>query len=250
MPDQHYRGLIAEWYDDWLKENTADIEYYSGFFRGFEGRVLELACGTGRVLTSIAQTGVAIDGLDSSQDMLDVLRSKIANSGVPRGQLYLQSMQEFDLGVQYDAVFVAGGTFQLLISPQDAFHALVCIHRHLSEGGFFLVDIFVPWDDIFEQKREHFKVNRDVSRPDGKRSVVLERITTDIPKQVIHGTYRYEFYDQNMLTSCIMDDLSIRWYWKDEFANLLSSAGFSKAELLTESSLYAEGHAFVFKATK
>jgi SAM-dependent methyltransferase len=51
--DQHYKGLIAKWYDDWLKERTDDRDYYSGFFSGFDGRVLELACGTGRLLIPI-----------------------------------------------------------------------------------------------------------------------------------------------------------------------------------------------------
>jgi len=33
MQDQHYKGLIAEWYDDWLKAVTADRSYYLEFFR-------------------------------------------------------------------------------------------------------------------------------------------------------------------------------------------------------------------------
>ncbi len=40
MQDQHYKGLIPEWYDDWLKEDTAYRDFFSGFFHGFQGQVL------------------------------------------------------------------------------------------------------------------------------------------------------------------------------------------------------------------
>jgi len=112
-----------------------------------------------------------------------------------------------------------------------------------------LIDIFIPWTDIIVQRRDDYHVTRDVVRDDGKRSIVLERFEIDMPKQIKRGTYRYEFYDQKRLTDCIVDDLSIRWYWKDEFLRLLSEAGFSRIDVLTQSPLYEEGHSFVFKAS-
>jgi len=250
MSDQHYKGLVAEWYDDWLKERTADRDYYSGFFSGFDGRVLELACGTGRLLIPIAESGVTIHGLDSSRDMLAVLERKATSFDVEGVELHNQLMEDFSLPTEYDAIFVAGGSFQLLTSSESSMNSLKCVHGHLSDSGFFLVDIFVPWDDIIVQRRSSYHVTRDVVRPDGKRSIVLERFEIDIPKQIKRGTYRYEFYDQKRLIDCITDDLSMRWYWKDEFLRLLSSAGFSRIEMLIQSPLYNEGYSFVFKASK
>jgi len=250
MQSQHYKGQIAEWYDEWLKENTDDINYYSEVFKGFDGRVLELACGTGRLLIPIAKSGVTIDGLDSSEDMLGVLRGKAETLGLKGIELYNQSMENFSPATQYEAIFVASGSFQLLTATEDALNSLQCIRRSLSDKGFFLLDIFVPWGEIITRKCDSNQVTRDVSRPDGTRSIVHERYTISIPKQIKYGTYRYEFYDQKNLTQCIVDDLSIRWYWKDEFVSLLKSANFSKIEILTDSPLYNEGYSFVFKASK
>ena len=47
MQSQHYKGLIAEWYDDWLKEDTAHRDFFSGFFHVFQGQVLKLAWSPG-----------------------------------------------------------------------------------------------------------------------------------------------------------------------------------------------------------
>ena len=95
MAREHYTGLIAEWYDNWLKDVTHDKDYYTKFFKGFEGQVLELACGTGRLLIPIAETGVTIHGLDSSQDILDVLQRKAAKLNVKGIKAHPQKMENF-----------------------------------------------------------------------------------------------------------------------------------------------------------
>jgi SAM-dependent methyltransferase len=248
MQSQHYEGLIAEWYDDWLRERKDDVDYYSSIFKSFEGRILELACGTGRLLLPIAGSGVRVEGLDSSKDILSVLQRKADKLGLKEIKLHNLPMENFDLAAKYDAVFIASGSFQLLTSKEDALNSLRCVRRCLSDTGFLLIDVFVPWADIAERKRDYYVVTRDVIRQDGSRSIVLERFNTSIPEQIKRGIYRYEFYSQRQLTACILDDLSIRWYWKDEFSNFLSEAGFSKVEILTDSPLYQEGHSFVFKA--
>ncbi len=182
--------------------------------------------------------------------MLDVLKRKATNLNIKGIKLHNQLMESFSLPTKYNAIFIASGSFQLLTSSESALNSLECVLDHLSDNGFLIVDIFVPWESIVVQKRNDYHVTRDVVRPDGRRSIVLERFEIDIPKQVKRGTYRYEFYDQEQLIDCITDDLSIRWYWKDEFLGLLDRAGFSRIDVLTQSPLYAEGYSFVYKASK
>ena len=123
-----YTGLIADWYDDWLSERKEDIAYYAEVFRERSGSVLELACGTGRLLLPLAQSGVAIEGLDSAPDMLAILRKKAALIGLDDISLDEQPMQEFAIPKKFDSIFIAGGTFQLLI-PYE--HALGCLKGHV-----------------------------------------------------------------------------------------------------------------------
>jgi SAM-dependent methyltransferase len=245
-----YTGLIADWYDDWLSGRKEDIAYYAEVFRERSGSVLELACGTGRLLLPLAQSGVAIEGLDSAPDMLAVLRKKAASLGLDDIRLYEQPMQKFDIPKKFDSIFIAGGTFQLLISHEDALACLRCAHQHLRDDGSLLIDVFVPWDDIQRSSSSNYHVVRDSTRADCSRSIVMERFEIDIPAQMKKGTYRYEFYTDSRLTDCFVKDLWVRWYWKDEFLKLLTAAGFSNIQTLTDSSLYQEGHVYVFRARK
>jgi SAM-dependent methyltransferase len=246
----HYAGFVADWYDDWLSARRDDVDFYSSYFAGFTGTVLELACGTGRILLPIARAGVEIHGLDGSEDMLRVLTTKATEHGLTSIQLYHQPMEAFSIGTAFDAIFIACGSFQLLTAPSDARNSLKCIREHLRDGGSFITDIFIPWDAITQRETSTYHVTRDTVRPNGDRSIVLERFTTDLVRQLKLGTYRYEFYSDTHLVSCVTDDLAIRWYWRDEFLKLLGDAGFTKVQALTDSALYEEGHSFVFNATK
>jgi len=250
MQGDHYVGPVADWYDDWLSARTDDIDFYAGFFDRFPGAILELACGTGRILLPIARGGVKIHGLDGSEDMLKVLASKASREGLRSIPVHHQPMQSFSINTRFDAIFVTSGSFQLLTEPGAAIGCLTCIQEHLKDDGFFLADIFVPWDAISARETDAYQVTRDTTRPNGERSIVLERFTVDLEMQIKQGTYRYEFYDSKRLVSCITDDLAIRWYWKDEFRELLREAGFTKVDVLTDSPLHKEGHSFVFKASR
>jgi SAM-dependent methyltransferase len=245
-----YTGLIADWYDDWLSGRKEDIGYYVEVFQGHSGSALELACGTGRLLLPLAQSGVAVDGLDSAPDMLAMLRKKAALLDLDDIRLYELPMQDFAIPKRFDSIFIAGGSFQLLISYEDALACLKCAHRHLRDGGALLIDVFVPWADIQSGSSSSFRAVRDFTRADGARSIVLERFEIDIPAQVKKGVYRYEFYKNSRLVDWSVKDLWVRWYWKDEFLKLLAAAGFSNVQTLTDSSLYQEGHVYVFRAHK
>jgi len=180
MQGNHYTGLVADWYDDWLSARHDDIDSYSSYFGGFRGTALELACGTGRILLPIAKAGVEIHGLDGSEDMLRILKAKAEREGVPDIQVYQQPMESFNIGRRFGTVFVAGGSFQLLTDPGVIMSSLDCIYQHLEDGGSFVTDIFIPWDDIARRESSAYRVTRDTLRPNGDRSIVHERFSIDI----------------------------------------------------------------------
>ena len=70
---------IASFYDYEQESFVKDIPFYVDYAKKCGGEVLELACGTGRILIPIAQEGMKITGLDASDEMLNVARNKINN---------------------------------------------------------------------------------------------------------------------------------------------------------------------------
>jgi ubiquinone/menaquinone biosynthesis C-methylase UbiE len=69
--------VASERYDDWAADMTADVPYYGGLAREADGRIVELAVGTGRVAIPVAlATGRRVIGVDTSPGMLRRARAE------------------------------------------------------------------------------------------------------------------------------------------------------------------------------
>jgi ubiquinone/menaquinone biosynthesis C-methylase UbiE len=78
--DNAYERLIARTYDaaySVIRDPSGDAAFYQALARETGGPVLELGCGTGRVLIPIASDGIECVWLDASPQMLAVLRAKL-----------------------------------------------------------------------------------------------------------------------------------------------------------------------------
>ena len=72
--------IIAKYYDGAYaaKQDLVDLPFYLDLATQSRGSVLEIACGTGRVLLPIARKGIEICGVDNSLPMLKILKEHFA----------------------------------------------------------------------------------------------------------------------------------------------------------------------------
>src|SRR5919202_2393911 len=105
-------GPTARLYDAFPFD--ADLSLYRELASETGGRVLEAACGTGRVLVPLALAGFSVVGLDVSAEMLSLARAKLAGAedgARGRSRLVEADMRSFDLGEQFDLAVVAAKSF-------------------------------------------------------------------------------------------------------------------------------------------
>jgi SAM-dependent methyltransferase len=139
--------LIAEVYDTDMGSNLPhdDRKFYVDLCKEVGGLVLELGCGTGRVLLAMAAAGYDVVGADVSLPMLTVLRRIAAERGLRAAV------------IQADACLLPfKGIFNAVLAPfsvvtyavdRDALHRFFTSARNaLRPGGMFVVDAFVPRD--------------------------------------------------------------------------------------------------------
>jgi SAM-dependent methyltransferase len=145
MLAHEYSADFAEFYDHTpLYCARADIAFYVEEARA-AGSVLELGCGSGRVLIPTAAAGVPITGLDLSEAMLARCREKLAAQPAEvraRVRLVHGSMTNFDVAEKFALVTTPFRAFQHLISMDDQLACLRCAHRHLAPGGRLILDMF------------------------------------------------------------------------------------------------------------
>ncbi len=144
-PDSYGEGF-ADVYDDWygdLPGLQATVERVTELAGA--GPVLELGCGTGRLLLPLAEAGLPVVGLDASAAMLARLRAKPGGAELA---VHQGDMADFDLHHlgPFAVVFVAfNSLFNLPTAAQQA-QCFRTVAAHLAPGGRFALECFVPGD--------------------------------------------------------------------------------------------------------
>src|SRR6266540_3485549 len=122
---------LARYYDWEHAGFQDDVAMYLGFAKRTGGPILELGCGTGRLL-----------GVDGSAEMLTVARARLERDGLAqRVALHHADMRSFSLNERFPFAFVALDSFGLLARRSDQHAALVQAARHLLPGGLLVIDV-------------------------------------------------------------------------------------------------------------
>jgi SAM-dependent methyltransferase len=129
---------------DFIHETLAwDLEFYKAALPGGKS-ILELGCGTGRLLLPLAGAGFEMTGLDISEPMLDGARAKLRKQQGPWPELHCADMRNFKLAARFDAATIPFNTFLHLHQRADQLSCLRSVHEHLVDGGLLLLDVFNP----------------------------------------------------------------------------------------------------------
>jgi len=126
------------------KRSAASERFYLEEAARSGGRVLEMACGSGRLTIPIAQSGVEITGADLSRPMLEKARTKAARAGVEI-EFLEADMRCFEVPGKFSAILIPGNSLLHLVSSRDLKECFASVRRHLAPGGRLIFDIS-KWD--------------------------------------------------------------------------------------------------------
>lgn len=229
----------SEFYDHCtVYRDRPDIAYYVELASGTEGPVLEIGCGTGRILLPIARAGNRVTGLDSSRSMLDICRRKLAAepAGVSSlAELVHGDMRDFSLERVYPLVLIPFRAFQHLLTVEEQVQALHCVGRHMPAGGRLVIDLFNPNMEYImdESRRTEFGEEPPFEMPDGRK--VTRRFrnpSVDLGEQLMDCEIIYRIEDPDGGTEEVVHGFSLRYLFRFEAEHLLARSGFEVEEVL------------------
>ena len=128
---------LARFYDLEHADLTADLVFYLHFARQADGPVLEVGCGTGRLMLPLVQAGIDVTGVDLSPAMLSLARRKLGD----QASLIEGDMRNVTLPDRYALIIISINTFLHLLSTEDQLAALTNMARHLAPGGQLIIDL-------------------------------------------------------------------------------------------------------------
>lgn len=179
---------IARFYDAIHAELEDDIPFVLDLAQKCAGRVLELGCGTGRLLLPLAEAGFAVTGIDNSAEMLSLARTKIK----PHHSIELvtANMTDFDLPERDYGLAVIGYNTFLHVSEVNIRPMLHTIHRHLRPTGRLLIDCTNPFLLGELEDQPTFAEERTLTI-NHQKIIQAGRYTADSTRQQVRLTWRF-----------------------------------------------------------
>lgn len=163
LPEYEYKGLMAQAWDV-LRGDTSNWEdrfFYLEAIQKYGQPVLDVGCGTGRILLDFLAQGIDIDGVDNSPDMLQLCSEKAEHLGL-KPHLFEQYMEDLALRRQYQVILVPSSSLQLVIEPEMIDKVMQKLWQHLRPGGYLVAPLMTIWQvgDPLESEWE-----KEVTRP-------------------------------------------------------------------------------------
>lgn len=205
-----------------------DAEFFRDIVRQFGQPVLDVGCGTGRILLDYLAEGVDIDGVDNSPEMLAICREKAQQQGLSP-TLYEQTMETLDLPRRYRTIVIPSSSFQLVTDRQTADETMRRFFAHLHPGGALIMSlgfIYRPewplqtdWSLLFEKPRPG----------DGAIARRWTRARFSPEEQLWHTDDRYEIEQNGTVIASEEHHRSPagRWYTQAQAIELYEDAGFA-----------------------
>jgi SAM-dependent methyltransferase len=226
---EDFYDLSSNYYDaDYAARNyDHDIPFYVGMARDSGGPVLEMGCGTGRVLLPIARAGVEIYGIDISQGMLDHLVATLRLERPAVQQcvtLQRGDIQDVSVNRQFPLVTAPFRIAQHLITREHQCHWLKNVARHLTPEGLLAFDVFQPDLRLLASSTERVELDRSDNL--GRSLRRYARTTADFDTQTINITMRWVHRAGDVETEESAGSFQFHWYTRPELESLLADCGF------------------------
>lgn len=175
------------------------------------GPVLELAIGSGRVALPLAERGVAVDGIEASHEMVDLLRAKPGGDAI---RVVVGDMADVAVTGPYTLVYLVFNTLFNLTGAGRQEECFRNVARVLAPGGAFVVEAFVPDPADFDRD-EQIQV----------RSVTETSVTIRV--------HRYDRAAQTFLRQTItfengdvqLKPFGMHYRWPEQIDELATAAG-------------------------
>jgi SAM-dependent methyltransferase len=209
-----------------------DVAFYVEEAERAGGPVLELGCGTGRVLIPIARAGHDVTGVDGSRAMLERCEAKVRGERADvqdRITLHELDVRDFGLGVTFPLVIAPFRVMQHLLSTDDQLRFLATVMRHLAPGGRFVFDVFNP-------KLSAMAAFDGVEREDTPETPLPDGRTVRRAARVAAVRWLEQVNDIELVYHVApaagaraerhVQAFPMRWYLRDELTHLLARSGF------------------------
>jgi SAM-dependent methyltransferase len=222
----------GELYDIFLAGFDYGLDFYLKLAAQATGPVLDVACGTGRVMLPCLERGIDIEGLELARPMIDRLQHKAAAARLT-ARVHHGDMSDFRLQRRYALIMIPFNAFPHNLTQAAQLRCLECCREHLIEGGLLAFDAFFPGLAIIGAADGTRVLEGEMRDPrTGEMLRVYDTRTFRRVEQVQHSITEVESVDAAGTARVIQRSVfETRWIYREEMALLLRVAGFARWQI-------------------
>jgi SAM-dependent methyltransferase len=230
-PDGDDYDRFAPFYDLEFADFDDDWPLYRAFADHGGGPILELGCGTGRLVVPLAEAGYEVVGVDRSPAMLARARAAVERAGVRAHATVIEDdMRTLGMVGQrlFSLAFCAINSFLHLGSQAEQLASLGAIFARLTPGGVLLLDLFPPHPDILDEydgRLIHAGTYRDPAT--GERIDKLSTTVLDSAEQRMDTTFFYDRLRADGRVERVAAPFTFRYVGRYELQLLLERVGYT-----------------------
>ncbi len=216
----------ARWYDMLSTGTPGDVKFYLREARKTKGKVLEVACGSGRIYLELLKAGVDAYGFDLSEGMLRILKDKASMRKLD-AKVKKADMRNFAYPFKFDLIIVPYRAFLHMETRDDQKKCLRTIHKHLKKDGRLIINFFDPKLDIIVKR--HVKWKDQIKNVGDNKARVRAFSDYDLLNQRIRTHWAVVNPRDGMPKNKL--EITLCYIFPREFMNMLDLCGFSKWKL-------------------
>ena len=235
-PDSY--TVSAKYYDAAYaaKSDLVDMPFYLDLAKKIGGPVLELGCGTGRVLLPTARAGISIHGVDNSPPMLQVLRTHLGHEAPEvrdRVSISEGDIRSLRLDQKFPLVNIPFRPMQHMYTVEDQVKALQTAAYHLQDDSILAFDVFYPkLEKLVGGIGEEF-LELEWPLPSDPARVMrryFRKESVDTVHQTFSATFLFRTYEGEKLISEEHEPLEMSYYTYPHMRALFFLAGLEVVE--------------------
>lgn len=221
---------VARFYDSENADKTDDLEMYSRLAAERAGDILDVGCGTGRVLLHLARAGRRAHGIDNDRAMLDRLDAKLTQAPQLRSLIsYVRGdILEHQWRQRFSLILL---TYNALMHfhDQDAQIALLCKLRScLAAGGSLVIDLPNAAPAFAAEDSDALTFERSFLDRETGHLIMLQSLTyLDRAAQMLTVEWIYDEMDGSGALKRLIAPHKLRYFFLPELQLLLERAGFT-----------------------
>jgi SAM-dependent methyltransferase len=247
-PDPY--AVLSRFYDLEFDGFEADVDMYRQFARNMSGPVLELGCGSGRILQHLQSIDLPLVGVDTSNTMLEAARRRLGDN-VDLIRLDMRALDELGSN-RFSMVFCAINTFLHLPDTDSQLAALASIEQATQHDGVLLIDVFVPQPEFLIAQDRRLEIEFSTWLEDGSRLDKISSRSHDLASQTLYTTVYYDLTGDDGSVSRSVGTYATRYIHQFEMEHLLARTGWDIVSLYGGYDLHpfdSESERMIFVAT-